>query len=101
MVEKQPEYVDVSTYLVIEPEWKASWYGLDHADRPILAGGKVTKNTVKKPNVTRGGVVTKITLRIDAGCFLPLQPEAVVHINAGNAEVVEVEAVDPREAVDG
>lgn len=97
MPEKQPNYVDVSTYLVIEPEWKPTWHGKDHADRPILKGGKVTKHTIQKPNVTRGGVVTKITLRIDAGCFLPLQPEAVVHVHAGNAETIEVDALDPRE----
>lgn len=93
----QPEYVDVATYLVIEPKWGTGYYSTDDQGRPLLEGGRVTKHTITRPNITHGGVVTKITLRIDAGCFLPLQPEAVVHINAGNAEVIEVEAVDPRE----
>jgi hypothetical protein len=91
----QPEYVDVETYLVIEPKW--SEWGSDAQDRPILSSAKVAKTTTKRPEVTKGGVVTKVKFRIDAGCFLPLQPEAVVHVHAGNAETIEVEALDPRE----
>lgn len=90
----QPEHVDVPVYLVIEPRWKR--YGKDEKDRPILESGKVVKSTQSRPTVgPEGGVVTKITLRIAAEAFLPLQPEAVIHIDPGNAEVVEVTADSP------
>lgn len=91
---KQPEYVDVETYLVIEPRWK-DW-SKDAQGRPVLEGGRVVKQTANRPNVTKGGVVTKVTLRIETGCFLPLQPEAVIRVSAGNAETIEADAVDPR-----
>lgn len=95
---KQPEYVDVTAYLVVEPKWNHNSYWQDDQGRPILSGGRVTKATQQRPTLGKnGGVITKVTLRIDSGCFLPLQPEAVVHLHPGNAETIEVEAVDPRE----
>lgn len=94
---QQPDHVDVAVYLLVEPRWKH--YGKDDQGRPILDSGRVVKATQSRPTVGRaGGVITKVTLRIDAAAFLPLQPEAVVHVHAGNAETVEVEAVDPRES---
>ena len=92
---QQPEYVDISAYLVLEPSWHN--HRRDDQGRLILEGGKVAKITQQRPSVTRGGVVTRVTFRVDAGAFLPLQPEAVVHIHPGNAETVTVEATDPRE----
>ena len=94
----QPDHIDVPVYLLIEPKW-ARWR--DAQGRPVLEGGRVTRATVKRPAVGRdGGVVTRLTLRIDTGVFLPLQPEAVVHVHAGNAETIEVEAIAPREESD-
>jgi hypothetical protein len=95
---KQPDHVDVPVYLLVEPRWASNRFARDDQDRPILTGARVVKATQQRPSVgPRGGVITKITLRIDAGAFLPLQPEAVVHIHPGEAETVEVEASDPRD----
>ena len=92
----QPDHVDIAVYLLVEPRWQH--YGKDDQGRPILSGGRVVKATQQRPTVGKaGGVITKVTLRIDAGAFLPLQPEAVVHIHPGNAETVEVVALDARE----
>ena len=93
----QPSYVDVDFYVVVEPEWKNRRWSSDAQDRPILEGAKATKITQGKPNVTKGGVVTKLTLRFPASSFLPLQPEAIVVIQPGEAETITVEAHDPRE----
>lgn len=95
----QPLTVDVSTYLVIEPKWGDIGYawGRDDKDRPILKGATITSATVNKPKrkITAGGIVTKVTLRVDANALLPLQPEAVIEINAGNTELIEVTADEP------
>jgi hypothetical protein len=96
---QQPEHVDVDVYLLVEPRWADTRYsrGSDAQGRPVLEGGKVVKATQSRPTVGKaGGVIAKVTMRIDAGCFLPLQPEAVIHIHPGNAETIEVEAIDPR-----
>lgn len=95
-----PKTVSVTAYLVLEPKWGDTRYPFerDEDGEPLLIGGKVAKVTANRPNVGKdGGVVTKVTFEVDSGLFLPLRPEAVVHVYAGNAEVVEVEAVDPRE----
>lgn len=96
----QPASVDVPVYLLVEPTWgdrRRSWER-DDQDRPILLGAKVTKATQGRPTVPRdGGVVMRLTLRVPAGAFLPLQPEAVVVVSMNDLETVMVEAVDPRD----
>lgn len=94
--DKQPSHVDVDFYVVVEPQWKHRHYA-DAQGRPILDGARAAKITQTKPTVTKGGVVTKLTLRFPASSFLPLQPEAVVVIQPGEAETITVTAHDPRE----
>ena len=94
----QPKTVDATFYAVVTPEW--SRWMKDAEGRPILDGAKVERITQNRPASVKGGaVVTRLTLRIDSGALLPLQPQAVIHISPGQAEVIEAEAVDPR--VDG
>lgn len=97
MIDNQPDHVDVTVYLVAEPQWKERRWYADAQGRPILEGAKIVKHTQQKPTVAREGVVTKLTLRFPAASFLPLQPEAVVVIQPGDAETIIVEAHDPRE----
>lgn len=92
MSRKQPTSVDVPVYLVVEPTWSG---GRDGQGRPILGGGKVVKHTVTPPSLQRSGVAVKITLRIPASSFLPLQPEAVVVLRETDIETVVVEAEHP------
>lgn len=95
MSDKQPTSVDVPVYLLVEPTWKdRRWFG-DSQGRPILEGGKVVKHTQSKPSIQREGVAVKITLRIPAGAFLPLQPEAIVVLRETDIETIVVEAEAP------
>jgi hypothetical protein len=91
----QPQQVETSFYIVVTPEW--SQHVKDDAGRPILTGIKAERITKGRPDVIRGGgVATKIGLVIDAGAFVPLQPEAVIHIGATEVEVIhEVTATNP------
>lgn len=91
----QPQSIDVPVYLLVEPTW--SEWSRDDSGRPVLTGGKVVKATQKKPSVPREGVAVKITLRVPASAFLPLQPEAVVVLRESDAETIVVEASDPSE----
>lgn len=94
MSDTQPTSVDVPVYLLVQPEWKDRYYS-DAQDRPILKGAKVVKHTQQKPRVDREGVAVKITLRIPAGAFLPLQPEAIVVLRETDIETIIVEAEAP------
>lgn len=96
----QPTSVDASFYAIIVPEWHTSIYCRDGKGRPILKGAHVERITKTKPRVLpkQGAILTRLTLRIDAEALLPLVPEAVIHINAGNAEIIEVTADAPEEA---
>lgn len=94
MASNQPETVDVEFYVLAEPVWH-DWLK-DAQGRPLLRSAKVVKATQGKPTVPREGVATKLTLRFPASAFLPLQPEAVVVIQPGDAETITVEATDPR-----
>jgi hypothetical protein len=95
MPRPQPEHVDVTFYATIVPEWSAN--ARDEQGRPVLQGAKVDKVTQNRPErATRAGtIVTRLTLRVEAAALLPLQPEAVIHIKAGDAAVIEVVAEDP------
>lgn len=96
MAYQQPKTVDATFYAVVVPEW--SRYQKDAEDRPVLIGAKVERTTQGRPNTVRGGgIVTRLTLRLEAGALLPLQPQAVIHISPGQVEVIEVEATDPTE----
>lgn len=93
MPRQQPESVDVTAYIVIEPRWSNS---RDAAGRPILEGAKVAKVTQARPESVRGdSLVTRITFAVDADALLPLQPQAVVHIGAQDVEVMQVVAEHP------
>lgn len=94
---EQPATVDATFYAVVVPEWTS---GRDAQGRPILRGAKVERITQGRPGFVRGGgVVTRLTLRLDSAALLPLQPQAVIHIAAGQVEVIEAEATDPRDEV--
>lgn len=91
---EQPQHVDATFYAVVTPEWAR--YSRDAAGRPVLEGAKVERITQNRPQSVRGGaVITRLTLRLDSAALLPLQPQAVIHITAGQVEVIEVAAEDP------
>lgn len=88
-------HVDATFYAQVEPEW--STYTNRDGDR-VLRGAKVVNITQKRPTRPKGGtVLLKLTVRVPAGAFLPLRPEAVVVIPEGMAETtpIEVVAEDP------
>lgn len=91
----QPKEVEVEFYLVLTPEW--SRHLKDKGGRPILTGMRAERITKNRPDTVRGGgIVTKIGVVIDAGAFVPLQPEAVIHIGATEVQVIhQVEASNP------
>jgi hypothetical protein len=90
----QPDYVDATFYAVIVPEW--SHY--TENGRRLLRGAQVDRINQKRPEVVRGGgVVTRLTLRLDAQALLPLEPQAIIHISPGQVDVIEVTADAPSE----
>lgn len=94
MAQQQPDHVDATVYAVIKPKWSGYWK--DDRGRPILESASIDRITKNRPDAVRGGaIVTRLTLRIDAAALLPLQPQAVVHIHAGDVDVIEVTAEDP------
>lgn len=96
----QPLSVDVPVYLLVEPQWKDRRWWSDAQGRPILEGAKVVKSTQGRPSIPREGVITKVTLRIPAAAFLPLQPEAVVVVSMDDLETIVVAATNPGEEPD-
>ena len=86
---RQPKHVDVTTYLVVEPEW-SQYNQVD--GHPVLKGAKATRVTKNRPGGRREGVAVKITLRVPASVFLPLTPEAVIEILPGQVEPIVVTA---------
>lgn len=96
----QPDHVDATCFLQVEPRWRhTGYYGSDASGHPLLDDAKVVAITQERPKKQRSNtVLCKITLRIPAGAFLPLAPEAVVVIPEGlvTAEPIEVEAGDAR-----
>ena len=98
MSNEQPEYVDATFYAVVVPIWAPNYRGKDADGRTLLEGAKVERITQQRPQtVHKGGVVTRLTLRLDAAALLPLQPKAVIHVHAGQTEVLEVAAENPDE----
>lgn len=91
----QPSHVDATFYAQVEPEW-SHWTSADGERR--LNGAKVVTTTQKRPQRPRSGtVLVKLTVRVPAGAFLPLRPEAVVVIpdDMTVTTPIEVEAEDP------
>ena len=91
----QPTHVDATFYAQVEPEWRG-WIS-STGDRR-LAGAKVVRLTQKRPEQpVPGTVLVKLTVRIPAGAFLPLRPEAIVVIpdDMTVTTPVEVIAEDP------
>lgn len=101
MSSAQPKEVEVEFFLLVTPEW--SRHLRDDSGRPILTGIKAERITKGRPEVVRGGgIVTKLAVVIDAGAFVPLQPEAVIHIGATEVEVIhEIVATHPEDDDDG
>ena len=97
MASDQPQHADAAVYAVVVPVWSS--YHRDAQGRPLLEGAKVERMTQKRPTgrLPSGGIVTRLVLRVDAAALLPLQPEAVIHVRAGEVDLIEVEAIDPRE----
>ncbi len=92
----QPTHVDATFYAQVEPEW--SRYVSSMTGERRLEGAKVVTITQKRPQKPRGGtVLVKLTVRVPAGAFLPLRPEAVVVIpdDMTVTTPVEVIAEDP------
>lgn len=88
-------HVDATFYAQVEPVWS------DYVNRDgdwVLRGAKVVNVTQKRPNRQKGGtVLLKLTVRVPAGAFLPLRPEAIVVIPEDMTVTapVEVIAEDP------
>ena len=99
MTSRQPEQVEVEFYLTLIPEW--SRHLKDENKRPILTGVKADRITKTRPEVVKGGgLVTKLGIVVDAGAFVPLQPEAVIHVGATEVQVIhQVEAREPEPLV--
>lgn len=97
------EKVDATFYAQVEPQWGyQTTYDRKNGVPPRLLGAKVVATTQQRPGRPRSGVVlVKLTLRLPAGAFLPLQPEAVVEIPDSLTEtVLEVTATDPTDAAE-
>lgn len=91
----QPSHVDATFYAQVEPEWRG--YVSGTGDRRLV-GAKVVRLTQNRPEQPKGGtVLVKLTVRVPAGAFLPLRPEAVVVIpdDMTVTTPVEVLAEDP------
>lgn len=94
MPHKQPKTANATFYAVVIPQW--SRWMKDEGGRPILEGAKVERVTQSRPQTVKGdAVVTRLTLSFEVAAFLPLQPQAVIHIAADQAEVIVAEASDP------
>lgn len=93
-MQEQPEYVDATFHVIIKPEWGR---GSDDQGRQILRGAKLDRATLTRPgSMPRGGgVIARITVRLDADCLLPLVPDAVIHVHAGDVETIRVEVEPP------
>lgn len=90
---RQPETVDATFFVQLKPRW-SQYYSVD----PALLGATVKNVTQNRPKQPEGGTVTvKLTLRLPAGAFLPLRPEATVVIPEAFtlATPVEVTVQDP------
>lgn len=61
----------------------------------------ITQSRPKKPR--SGAVITKLTVEVPDGAFLPLRPEAIIVIPEGMTEQspIVVEAVDPSDGCEG
>lgn len=102
MPKDQPAHVDATFYAQVEPRWaRPHPYWDDASGNPHLEGAAVIALTQSRPRKPRSGVVvTKLTLRLPASAFLPLQPEAIVVVPSDMIElgsVIEVQASDPRD----
>jgi hypothetical protein len=70
--------VDATFYAQVEPEWGRS---ASYDPEPPIRRVRVARITLTRPDRPKPGVVVvKLTLRIPAAAFYPLQPEAVVEI---------------------
>jgi hypothetical protein len=95
-VTARPASVDAPVYLQVEPIFAR--YKSPVEDERRLQGARVKRMTLTRPDRPLGGsVLVKVVLRIPAGVFYPLRPEAVVVIPESLTEVnaIEVVASDP------
>lgn len=94
---RQPKHVDVTTHLLVEPDWH---HYATVEGQPLLKGGKVTKATQNRPTRPREGVAVKITLRLPSSVFLPLMPEAIIEVQPDQVETIIVTASNPEDEAD-
>jgi hypothetical protein len=95
-VNGRPASVDAPVYLQVEPVFES--YVRHGEDERRLQGARVKRMTLTRPDKPLGGsVLVKVVLRIPAGVFYPLRPEAVVVIPETLTELqtIEVVASDP------
>jgi hypothetical protein len=98
MSHKQPRTVDATMYVQLAPEWERYWE--DDEGNKILAKAKHVATTLNKPPRQRSNtVLLKLTVRVPAGAFLPLAPQAVVVIPEGmtTTEPIEIQVEDPND----
>lgn len=93
---KQPETVECSGYVVLEPVW--SKWSRDTEDEPVLESIRATRLTKGRPTSARG-MVCKVKFRAPGRAFLPLRPVAVIDIPEDLMAMDEVE-VDVQDAND-
>jgi len=96
MTRQQPAFVDATFYVQVRPIWDR--WGSDIAGNKIIEGAKLANVTIAKPGQQQSGtVLVKMTIRVPAGAFLPLAPEAVVVIpeDMTITSPIEAEAGDP------
>lgn len=85
-------------YLQLEADVNQRYIGGEH--REAVTGIRAVAITQKRPTRPRSGaVITKLTIQVPDGAFLPLRPEAVVVIPEGMTELspIQVEAIDPHD----
>jgi len=90
-------HVDVPVYVQVEPEWGHRFAGDEEAPLRSAKFARATKTRPDRP--VPGTVLMKLTLRIPAGAFYPLRPEAIVIVpeSLTDATPIEVFAEHPGE----
>jgi hypothetical protein len=94
---RSTEPVDATFYVQVSPTWGHQYAGDE--ERPLRGASFVRASKTRPERQLPGTVLAKLTLRIPAGAFYPLRPEAVIVIPDSMVELapVEVTASDPHE----
>lgn len=86
---RQPETVETSFYVVLEPKW-STWYK-DADGEPVLDSVRAARMTKSRPTNTHG-LVAKIKVRTPGRAFMPLRPVVTIDIPGDLLAMDEVEA---------